>query len=380
MKMPQRNHTHLKSRQKGVAVLLITIVLLLVMLVIVMYSTRSAVLELQLTNNALRSKQAASAADAALDFGLAHYFEYGGDQDNNDVPDTLTIPNTLAPLNTTASVTYCTPDSTLTSCSPATDINNLRIIAIGRSGDGTAVHYATTLVSAQSAFGINPKAPFIAKGASSATLNGNLTVVNNLSRLTIWTGTDIGSASGSFQTKINIDGANNQISSEKIGSEFYVGPDIVYNDYNLKNASPDEFFLGITGSERSKIINGADVKLTGTQSLGTDPSGNNWGGKIIYVDKATYDPNVDLGTPTKPVILVVNGNFELNGPNTIHGFVFANNLTKANGNAKILGSLVVNDVTGANGGFTIEASQSVLSGLPKITFKGQVRSAWRDWE
>lgn len=380
MKIPSRHISNRMPRQRGVAVLMITVVLLLVMLVIVMYSTRSTVIELQLTNNALRSKQAATAADAALDFALAHYFQFGGDQNNDNVPDTLTIPSTLAPINTTASVAYCTPTSTLQNCTPASDLSSMRIIASGRSADGTAIHYATTLVSSQSAFGVNPRAPFIARGASSATLNGNLTVVNNISRLTIWTGTDIGSMSGSFQTRINIDGVNNQISSEKTGNKFFVGPDIVYNDHNLKNASTDDFFLGVTGTDRNKMINGADIKLSGTQTLGTDPSGDNWGGKIIYVDRATFDPNSNLGTPTKPVILIVNGNFELNGPNTVHGVVFANNLTKANGNAKILGSLIVNDVTGANGGFTIEASQSVLSGLSQITFKGQVRSAWRDWE
>lgn len=365
--------------QSGAATLLFTLVLLMAMLVIGLYSTRNSISELLLTNNALRYKQATTAADGALDFALAHYIQYGGDQNNDNIADILTIPTSLLATGT-ASAQYCTPTSTFTACTAPTDLGNMRIIATGRSLDGTAVHYSTTLVAAKPVFGVNPKAPFIAKGASSATLNGNLTVVNNLSKLTIWTGTDVGDATGSFTTKINIDGVNNQVSSEKSGSKFYVGPDVVYNDHNLKNATSDEFFLGVTGSARSTVINGADMKLTGTATLGTDPDGLNWGGKIIYVDKSTYDPNANLGTADKPVILVVNGNFELNGPNTVYGVVIANNLTKANGSAKIYGSLIVNDVSGANGGFTIEANQSVLNGLSKITFKGQVRSAWRDWE
>ncbi len=367
-------------KQTGMATLLVSVVLLAVMSVMAIYTSRSSLMELTLTNNAYRAKQAAEAAEAGLDFALAYYLQGGADQNNDNAADTLTVPTSLTG-GKRVSVAFCDPSSTLTNCLPPTSLGRLRIIATGYSDDDTAVSRVGVLVSEENFLTVNPKATLTAKGATSATLNGNLTVINNMGSTTIWTGTDISAMTGSFETKININGADNQISSEKVGSKFYVGPDVVYNDQSLKNLSLADYFEQMTGRPQSEMAALADIRISGTATLPAATAANDYlGGKVIYVDKATFDPNTNLGTATKPVILIVNGAFELNGSNTIHGVVIANSLNKANGNARINGAMIVGDVNNANGGFTIEMVPSVINGLNKITVKSSVGNSWRDWD
>lgn len=368
-----------RTRQKGIATLLVSVVILVLMSIIAAYTARSSLLNLTLTNNSYRAKQAEAAASAALDYALAYYLSGGADQNGDGSVDPLTVPTGLTGGNQ-ASVAFCDPSGVLT-CTTPSNIYRLRIIAQGFSDDDMATATQSVLVSEESALGAFPKAALTAKGAGAATLNGNLTVINNNpGGITIWTGTNIGAMTGSFETKISVEGNSNQISSEKVGSKFYVGPDVVYNDYSLRDLTYPQFFEQVTGNTKEELVGKAGISISGSQTLPTSNAANNYlGGQIIYVDKATFDPNTNLGTADKPVILIVNGDFELNGPNVINGLVIAKNLSKANGTARVNGAMIMENVTNANGGFTIEMVPSVISNLGKITTKSTVGNSWRDW-
>lgn len=368
-----------RTYQRGIATLLVSVVILILMSIIATYTARTSLLDLALTNNSYRAKQAEAAASAALDFGLAYYLNGGADQNGDNTADTVTVPTSLTGGNRTT-VQFCDPSTVLT-CTAPTNLFRLRIIAQGYSDDDTATTSQSVLVSEESALGASPKAALTAKGAGAATLNGNLTVVNNNpGGITIWTGTNIGAMTGSFQTKISVEGNANQISSEKVGSKFYVGPDVVYNDFSLKSLTYAQFFEQVTGRTQDELIAKANISISGSETLPAATAANNYlGGQVIYVDKATFDPNTNLGTTEKPVILIVNGNFELNGPNVINGLVIAKNLAKANGTARVNGAMIMENVTNANGGFTIEMTPSVITNLGKITTKSTVGNSWRDW-
>jgi hypothetical protein len=376
MKTPTFAH---RSHQRGIATLLVSVVILVLMSIIAAYTARTSLLDLALTNNSYRAKQAEAAASAALDFAMAYYLNGGADQNNDGTADTLSVPTGLTGGNRTT-VQFCDPSAVLT-CTAPTNLYRLRIIAQGYSDDDTATTSQSVLVSEESALGAFPKAALTAKGAGAATLNGNLTVINNNpGGITIWTGTNIGAMTGSFQTKISVEGSDNQISSEKVGSKFYVGPDVVYNDFSLRDLTYPEYFQQVTGTTQDELIAKAGISISGSETLPAATAANDYlGGQVIYVDKATFDPNTNLGTTDKPVILIVNGNFELNGPNIINGLVIAKNLTKANGTARVNGAMIMENVTNANGGFTIEMVDSVISNLGKITVKSTVGNSWRDW-
>lgn len=348
----------------------------------VIYTSRSSLMELTLSNNAYRAKQAQTAADAGLDFALATYLQGTAVPTDgaSQVVDTTLIGGKRA------FYWFCAPETTFAdiednACDALAGTGRMRIFATGYSDDDTAVARATVLISEENALSINPKAALTAKGSASATLNGNLTVINNMSPTTIWTGTDIGAMTGSFETQVSVNGSDYQKSSEKVGNKFYLGPDVVYNDHSLHEMSYADYFTQMTGRTPSEMAALADIRISGSETLPTADASNDYlGGKIIYVDKATFDPNVNLGTTTNPVILVVNGDFGLNGPNTINGIVVAKNLNKANGNARINGALIVENIDNANGGFTIEMVPSVINNLDNITVKSTVGNSWRDWD
>lgn len=375
------------TRERGAATLLLSVVLLLVLTLLAGYTSRSSLTDLAIVNNQLRLKQAQSAADAAMDFALAYYITGGADQSPSPTPDgvadTLSVPTTLTGGNN-SNVAFCDAATMdCNTCNSPTDLSSLGLRSIGFSDDQTSTYCATVVLAANPVLsGGAPKAALTAKGAGTAKLNGNLTVINNNpGGITIWTGTDIGAMTGSFETKISIDGNNNQTSSGKDGSKFFVGPDVVYNDQELNNMSYDDFVVEMTGRTPDELATLANIKISGTDSLPAATAANDYlGNQLIYVDKATFDPNTNLGTPDKPVILVVNGNFEINGPNVINGIVIAKNLAKANGTARINGAMIMENVTNSNGGFTIEMVTSTVSNaVDNITVRAPILGSWRDW-
>jgi type II secretory pathway pseudopilin PulG len=376
MKTPTFAH---RSHQKGIATLLVSVVILVLMSIIAAYTARTSLLDLALTNNSYRAKQAEAAASAALDFALAYYLDGGADQNNDGTADTLSVPTSLTGGNRTT-VQFCDPSAVLT-CTAPTNLYRLRIIAQGYSDDDTATSSQSVLVSEESALGAYPKAALTAKGAGTAKLNGNLTVINNNpGGITIWTGTDIGAMTGSFDTKIKVNGEENQVSSVKTKSDFYVGPDIVYNDYSLKSLSYSDFFKQVTGRTQEELIAKANISFTNAADLPKPTADNNYlGGQIIYANTLTFDAKDNLGTKDKPVILIVNGDFEIESNTVINGLVIAKNLTKAVGTARVNGAMIMENVADASGGFTIEMVDSVISNLGKITVKSTVGNSWRDW-
>jgi len=88
-------------------------------------------------------------------------------------------------------------------------------------------------------------------------------------------------------------------------------------------------------------------------------------GQTIWVTGAlNLASGTTVGSPSSPVILIVNGNVTLNGA-TIYGFLYVaggNGLT-TNGTSSIIGSLAVEGATNLNGNTTVTYNSAILSQL-----------------
>ncbi|MDT7929685.1 MAG: hypothetical protein RQ830_09480, partial [Tepidimonas sp.] len=330
------------KHQRGAATLVISAVLLLVLSLIAAYTSRSSFLNLNVIGAQARLKEAQSNAEAALDCALAQYTANGlletgstartpdqilqqecRDHDLKDLKDLKDLSIEVYYLKTSPEPDGYTQKTLFSQCPASVSASNLKtegaspghLYAVGRSSDGTAVYCVGIMVSSQRAIGNGAAnmATITAAMALPSKLTGNLTVVNNNpGGVTIWTGTDIGTMTGSFTTQIAIDGTANQTSSGKDGNKFFVGPDVVYNDPQVRNQAIDgsgqlrpfgDFYKNMLGTNLSAVIAGADVRLSPGQIL---PSASDaYAGKIIYVNAGTgdFDPNMNLGTPSKPVLL-----------------------------------------------------------------------------
>lgn len=372
-----------RRSQKGVATLFTTVVLLFVMSVMAIYASRGSVLENTLMNNAYRAKQAAEVAEAALDFGLASYLAGGVDANGDGAVDvfdptpalTFVVDGEVQVRRGT--VRFCTEASTLTACTPLAAVGAGRalLVAEGWSDDQTAVHRAAVLISANPVFGGALKAPLIIKAAMNK-VNGTFDLINNTdSGLNIWTGDDIDNANGNFQTRGKVNGVEDSLISKKSGSQFYLGPDVVYNDHALKNSTVDGFYERVTGVSKTDLISQATIKPTAADPL---VSSNLYSGQIIYVN-GDFKLDQNFGTADKPVILIVNGDLTGSKSNiTLYGAILATSVSSFNG-PKVFGSLIAENVGTLNGNSPIELNDQVSQGINNITRNSVVGNSWRDW-
>lgn len=371
-----------KHKQHGIATLTTTVILLFVLSITVIYASRSSLSDLSLSNNLYRSKQAAENAQAALDYAYADFLD-GGITTASATYGTASAPVVLPGLGR-AFTRLCTVASTFNSCTDATDLDRFRMIATGFSDDGTARHTATLVVSARPVLGGAPLSPLIMKSAGSSLLSGNLEITNNTdSGYNVWSGTDIGNASGSFITRGVVNGVENQIISEKSGSRYYLGPDVVYNDQQFKNSTADGFYKLAVGKTQAEITAEATTVVTASSPLDTS---KNYGGQVIHATGASFDLKQTLGTPTEPVILVVDGEFSFTGNGSVYGVIIANTVDRFAGTkdaaapAKVIGSLVVISGTGLNGSASILLTKAIQGEIEDIVVRGAVGNSWRDWQ
>jgi Tfp pilus assembly protein PilX len=128
---------------------------------------------------------------------------------------------------------------------------------------------------------------------------------------------------------------------------------------NAAITSPSMFALFFSQSESA-------VQAAANQSY-TSSNINGAVGQTIWITGAfTLSGTQTIGSPSSPVILIVNGNVALNGGNIIiYGFLYVaggNGLT-TNGTVSIIGSLAVEGAANLNGNTTVTYNAAILSQL-----------------
>lgn len=382
------NHAAL-IRQRGVASLVTTIALVLIASIGIFYLSRNVIIETRTIGNSLAAQRALLNAEGRLatelhDFRssnqpLTTYFS-----GRPNIKLCLADPSPPAHPNRTL---YHASDPVL--CPPPQNGRPALVIARGTDTiDSEAERYVSMVLNPPGGLGSNAIAPMVVQGAT-GTIAGNAAVYNNDSNLTIWTGRRLDEITGSFSTFIQINGQNNQKSSEKVGNTYTIGPDVVLNDYNLRNLSAtglDRLALGMTREEfRATADMTIDLK---TESLSKLTSANPKP-RTVYIYNSTPNAtvnvtlNTSLGSANEPIVVVVNGNINFTGSPTIYGRIYATGNLDFQGNGSIYGSVISGGMSGASAGggnFNIFANAQVTTKVEEILNPASYRSAtWRDW-
>ncbi len=202
--MKQINPQNSVNKQKGAAVLLVSIVLLIGVTLITIFAARVGVMDQRIAGNEYRHKEAFSAANAALDQGAAYL------EENNElyesthaswvactgglatkfpcqvvgstVTDTyefaydgnLTTTNTIDPVETTVDLPNVASDSYMVFTTSVTIGNMITVLGTGESADGTGEAIAQLSYAKTTTIGIDRLPPVLAPVAN---LSGSFMIV-----------------------------------------------------------------------------------------------------------------------------------------------------------------------------------------------------------
>lgn len=385
-----------RTGQAGIASLLTAVVLALISAIITLHLNRSVLSETQIIANTQRSDEALLAAEGRLDRALNVFITQTGlttaaalqTAINDNLVRLCAIPTTFV----TNERTFEGKGGAAEACTAPANLNtDFLLIAKGQSIDTNAARYVSTRIgSAGQSTRLSTFAPLTVKGGV-GDLTGNATVINNHRNLTIWTGKDIASLSGSFETQININGQNSQISSSKgQGQTNTLGPDVVYNDLNLRNMTPAEFQQNMLGDTALNLRQRADIRI----DLGANPAPNvdqilsgSVGGKIISIFNSTgaavsLNVKQSLGSAAAPVTMIVEGNVKFTGNFDYFGVIYANQ-ADFKGGGHVRGALYSDSIEGppGKGNFTIEANDAITNLVSEqlMPSRRALRQTWRDW-
>lgn len=161
---------------------------------------------------------------------------------------------------------------------------------------------------------------------------------------------------------------------------------LIPNDTSLSSLSDDQMFksfFGLTKTEfkdaaATKTINCAGVCNTNLTNAISE------GARQIWVEgNMTLNANNVYGSPTSPIMLVVNGNIELRGTMIIYGLVYCQNSTWDNtggGNATVYGAVISEGNFTATGTPNPTYDPNVLGRLRETTGTyAKVPGGWRDF-
>ena len=176
-----------------------------------------------------------------------------------------------------------------------------------------------------------------------------------------------------------------------MGSTFNLGPDVIYNDYNLAAIPSADYVEALLGTSISTLQMMADYKVNSLSDpkLEQPSSANNYNaGKIIYVNgNAKIDSSVFPGGPTKqfgtsavPTILIVKGDLDMSANFDFYGIIIANNVVGASGTSIVTGSVITNNVNNVSGNLTLAADPSLSIKLGNLVKRTTISNSWRDWE
>ncbi len=397
----------LARKQKGMAVLIMSIILLILITFVSLYLARSVLFEGKIVNNDLRARQAFENAEAGLaltmqtisdgkywdDDGivLGVFDNNGGDGINDDHEGELT--NGRVSIVVTPVV--------------INELNAYIIESTGFSDDGTATRSVTANMRALNPLPNIPDNPLSTKG--SVILGGSATVHNPEGHSTIWSGGDVDVGSNNATQTLIADpsGANypycmddGSCATKETSNRDKIGLDIIEHDSDLANLTPTEMFENFFGMspERYKEVM-TDIIIGGIDAKGD--CGNSWNGCVdgSQNDIIWYDGNVDenggsmgCAVPVqgnnvcakndeKPSILIIDGDLNLAGTPHFYGIVFVMGSITGSGNSTFHGALITGGdvVNSTSGSLDAHYNSRLLVKLTESGPKAVGAGSWKDF-
>lgn len=403
-------------RQRGVATMFVTSVLLLAVGLIVLYTNSAAVMEQRLSASEVRAKQALSAATAGIEHALAYIRKGGIDQDKDNVVDTISS-DTLTSSGGSASsyrVIYAAstvaPPSCPTTASGAwpaytapTQLTKVAAVSCGWSDDNSSAQRVVQLLTATPSTAGAVTTPVVTRGTTNL-LTGGASVLNYFNDLTVWSGGSMlgqsntgktftrdivarptASTSDNYRDIGNSPACNNPPAGYQCTTQgATLGHDTVTGDTNLSSMSSDaffQFFLGQTpASYRENTATWVvDLNASLSSSNSTDiASIVNMTNNVIWVEGNASLPG-NIGTQSKPVVLVVNGNLDLGSNVEVNGLVFVTGNITGNGSPTVYGALIGGGSASATGNLKVVYDPAVLAGASNLGQAAKLPGSWRDW-
>lgn len=322
-----------RGRQGGAVTLVITMLILVAVALGVYSMVGTTSIESRMSANEKRGRQALQSAQAGIDYLLAGL-------------KGTTLDRTYLCSTTTKATHNFVLDFGPTPCNqiPFEIITKLeKVRSFGYSPEGDAVRVIESTIdltstwnwgmSAASLPNAGGLAPVVTRNnvdfqGTPEVANCNLTGSAPLCSSLATPGNKSGIISG---TLVRAGGSITEGGNVPMGQENYAA-----SDSNLANMGSEQLFQDFASGGMSQ----ADFKAKAynyNQSSGVPNSGNN---QLIYVPGDLTFNNGELGSPTKPVILFVDGNLQLKGNVVIWGVVYSKSADFSVGTNKIMGSLI----------------------------------------
>lgn len=411
-------------KQKGIA-LVTALTILVGMTLIAFFANRSLIFEQKTSANQTRSTRAMEAAEAGLEWALANlnyqkkidtacaalasptgsdktFRDRYLDPDGNGLySETFSAVTPGCLSNGTSWTCSCpaTGNPSFASCTAAGGCPTFTVSFQQVSGQPTMVQVISTgctspdqpcipgssstadstatvrqIFKIQAGLATPPAAPLTAKGNVSFGSNA-ITVTNS----------DPGTNGITINAGGTITGANDSTVKTLPGTPN--GASLVGSDPSLSSLNDDQMFQTFFGQSKTDFQNASSTTQfsnCGANCTNAFESLVNSGANQIWVNgDLNINSNATIGSPTKPVIIVVNGNAHLNGGLVIYGVVYATDVTWDNtggGGAKIIGAAI------AEGNFTTTGtpdptySADVMNRLKETTGQfAKVLGSWRDF-
>jgi Tfp pilus assembly protein PilX len=335
------------NSQRGAATLLTALVLLIGITLVTLTTSKSVLVETQMTADNYRTTQAVAAANYAMDYGVNYYNNGGFDQVNNGtgaagsdgIIDIIAVPSLASAYGsqtTTGNVTF--NNAVGTRCAPTTvSMKSGLVTATGFSDDGLASRtISQCVVPLQALRNDGPKQPLVAQG--NVALTGNARIINRYTNTTIWAGDDVsigsssametyikGLAVGTLDPTVSADLARLLNTNEDIDTQLVSnrnlgnGLDIIDKDPSLGTLTGLDFFKNFFNVDsRAQLKAMAD---SAGQSYTNIASAYNQSG-LIWVEGNQSMTGNTIGSMTSPAILIINGDFSLGGGATIYGLLY----------------------------------------------------------
>lgn len=360
-------------KQRGSITIIFSLVITIIISIITLYGASSVQSNQRVMANSLREKQSFEAAESGIEYAIAHIKENGTtivvDDDSNGFIDAYSnalTTNVVLGNGSEYSFVYSNPT--------ASNFDIIQVSSTGLSDDDSVSRTITQLLLKLSYLENGPPAGFIAR--NNINLSGNVTIANTETGNTIWAGGAV-TLGGSAAT----DGGSG-ISSDRWG----LNSDVTQNDSNLSSLTGDEYFENFFGMTKATAKASANISYTDTGNINYSAILDGVVGQVIWIDhtgggEARLSGNSTIGSPTQPVILIIDGNFQANGVTTIYGAVYVaqdwNN--SGGGTLDIYGSAITEGSFSGVGTPNVIFSQNILDRASNLADYVKIPGSWRDY-
>lgn len=329
MKYLTRSKLTLQHNQAGAMLLLISAVALLAVAMVTLFTVNAVVTDRRVGTNTYESTQAFNAAQAGLDYGIVYL-----DKNRSTVTDGQILTAKL-PNGTAYSVQ-------LQFQGGSKDL--ILLVSTGTASGSTATRVVKQVIK------------FYTEGAASTPIpvqTKDRVWMRNNAKVYNLEGAQTVDAGGQVTLNNN---AKTLLASGVSSTASSLEADVDQNDASLKNKSNTQWQVDILSQTINSMEAAADMKIyikDSNSNISSQVSGKS--GVVIWVDSkknrcgsGTYayvKGNVQIGTPTKPVTLIVDGQLQIKNNVVIYGNVYTNGKVELKNNVKIHGMVFSNDYT-----------------------------------